>query len=88
MRVAEIRISKRFDEHTMREVSKAVIVHVATTYKRKAQKIQLVDWLISDGSKPGGLQDWKIWEVNESESWDQTKPRGSYDVTNEALASA
>ena len=77
VRVAEVRISKRFDEYTMRETSRGV--RVATAYKRKAQKIQPVDWSISDGSKSGGRQDWKAREVDRERRLGLDQPRGEFD---------
>ena len=34
-------------------------VRVYTLYKRKAEKVKPVDLGMSDGSKPGGLTEWK-----------------------------
>ena len=54
---SKYRMSKIVDEFTL--VSKTISKYkVSTVYKRKADKVQLVDPSGTDGSKPRGILDW------------------------------
>jgi hypothetical protein len=54
------RFSRKSDEYTiLSELARRTQrVEVNRAYKRKAEKVRLVDLGESDGSKPGGVTDW------------------------------
>ena len=88
-----VRISRKFDGVSMRKVGRvglgilgaagtprvAYAARVRTMYKRKKDKVRPVDVSQSDGSKPGGTEDWHEKAVEEERRSGYNMPRAKYD---------
>lgn len=88
-----VRISRKFDGVITHKVGKvglgvlgatsgphtAYAARVHTMYKRKKDKVRPVDISQSDGSKPGGTEDWHERAVEEERRQGYDRPRTKYD---------